>query len=478
MKSLSVLRPFDTSTNEGRSRERYRRALLTTLASGLAKVISVLTNLVSVPLTLHYLGTERFGLWITIGSFISFLGFSDLGIGNGLLNGISKSHGKGEDTLARQYVSSAFFSLTALAIMVGAIFAGAYNFVPWQSFFHLRSWKAIDEAGPAVAVSLACFLMNVPAGVVTRIQSGYQEGFMVNLWAAAGSVIALLALLLVIRARAPLPLLVLAIAGSPLITLFVNSAVVFGWQRPWLRPSWSHVKRDVSKDLVRNGFLFFVLQLAMAVGYSSDNLVLAQILGPEAVTQYAIPAKLFGTISIGCLLISAPLWPAYSEALAKGDTSWIRKTLLKSVFISVAFALTMNLMLLAFWSKVFSLWIGPNIHPSSMLLIGLGTWGIIYALSVPIAMLLNAATVVTFQVIVSSTGALVNIALSTYLTKRIGVPGVVFGSIVSQVIVVLIPYFLYTRIFLGSLRCVERQPISAPAPSVGGNPVVSAAAIT
>src|SRR5208283_4384594 len=83
MKGLLRLKPFDTSTEQGRSRERYRRAALTTLTSVLARVITVSTSLITVRLTIRYLGTERYGLWMTITSVVSFLIFADLGIGNG-----------------------------------------------------------------------------------------------------------------------------------------------------------------------------------------------------------------------------------------------------------------------------------------------------------------------------------------------------------------------------------------------------------
>src|ERR1035441_8948081 len=80
------LRPFDTSTESGRSQERQRRAFLSTMAAFAAKGIAIVTQLVTVPMTLNYLGAERFGLWMAISSVVSMLAFADLGVGNGLLN--------------------------------------------------------------------------------------------------------------------------------------------------------------------------------------------------------------------------------------------------------------------------------------------------------------------------------------------------------------------------------------------------------
>ena len=83
--SLIRLRPFDVSTEGGRSRERYRRAGFTAAAAFAAKIVAVAAVFVTVPLTLNYLGSERYGLWMTISSVSLMLGFADLGIGNGVL---------------------------------------------------------------------------------------------------------------------------------------------------------------------------------------------------------------------------------------------------------------------------------------------------------------------------------------------------------------------------------------------------------
>src|SRR5438270_11855505 len=87
-----ILQPIDTTTKEGRSRSRYRRAFATTLAIGCGRLVSSLTLLLSVPLSLGYLGRERFAVWIIISSFSAFLSFADLGIGNGLVHAFSEAN--------------------------------------------------------------------------------------------------------------------------------------------------------------------------------------------------------------------------------------------------------------------------------------------------------------------------------------------------------------------------------------------------
>jgi O-antigen/teichoic acid export membrane protein len=309
----------------------------------------------------------------------------------------------------------------------------------------------MSEAGPAAAMFVCCFLVGFPAGIVMRIQSGYQEGFTTHLWSIAGNSTGLLALLMIIKLRLSLAFLVLAMSGGPLLAASANGIILFGHDRPWLRPVWSQVKRGISGDLLRSGLLFFVLQLASALAFSADNLVLAQIIGPEAVTQYAVPAKLAGLLTFASSIIVGPLWPAYGEALARRDNAWICRTLRRSFWTLLFLSVVFGSLFVSLGPKILRLWVGPQVQPSLLLMSGLGVWGVLTAVSLPFAILLNAATVVRFQIITASLAALGNIACSIYLTERIGIPGVVLGSVLSQALLVLTPYVLFTRRFLRQL---------------------------
>ena len=461
---LLSLKPFDTMTPEGRAKERYRRATLTTLASSLARIVGVVMNLITIPLALHYLGIERYGLWITISSIISFLGFSDLGISNGLLNGISRAHGKGDEALAGRYVSTAFFFLGAIATVVGLAFLISYPFIPWRTLLNVRTGLAAREAGPSVAVFVGCFIASIPTGIAMRIQSGYQEGFTANFWSAGGSVVTLFAVILAIHARCSLPVLVLALAGCPILAIVLNAFVLFSYQRPWLRPRWSGISLEVSKELSRSSLLFFSLQVAGAISYSADNIILAKMLGQAAVTQYSIPSKLFGLTSILSSLVSSSLWPAYAEALARRDDSWVRLTLRRSIVLLFGIALCSNAALVVFGNRLISLWVGPTVSASVFTLFSFAVWSILSVISAPVAILLNAATVLRFQLIASGFFSLANLGLSIYLTKRIGILGVLYGSICTQ-LPLLVCYLLYTRRFLRRLgldnSCKATAPVAA-----------------
>ena len=106
------LRPFELDTEEGRGRERYRRAALTAIASGGARLISLATVVVSVPLTLGHLGPERYGALVTITALAGMLIFADFGLGNGLMNLVASASGRNSLAFANG-ASPAHFSCCA-----------------------------------------------------------------------------------------------------------------------------------------------------------------------------------------------------------------------------------------------------------------------------------------------------------------------------------------------------------------------------
>jgi O-antigen/teichoic acid export membrane protein len=416
---------------------------LTVLSGALARGAGVISTLISIPLTIRYLGLEEYGLWLTISSVIAFFGFADLGIGNGLLNAISEAHGRDDRDIARRYVSSGFFLLSGIALLILAVFWAAYPLIPWPAVFNVKSAAAAREAGPATAALVFCFAASIPLGIVQRVQSGYQEGFASNLWQSAGNIMGLGALLLAIYFHAGLVWLVLAVTGAPVLAAVTNAGVVFGWQRPWLRPRWSSVTGNAARRLFKLGFLFLVLQVAIALAYTSDNIVAAQVLGADVVPQYAVPFRLFAIPSTLLYLLLSPLWPAYGEAISRGDAAWVRRTLRRSMITALLFSAAAAIVLVSTGKLVIRLWAGPQIHPTWLLLVGLGIWTVMAAVGNALSMLLNAMNVVRLQAYCAMIMAVVNLGLSIVLARRIGVPGIIWGTVIAYTLFAVAPLAFY-----------------------------------
>ena len=436
---------FETATEEGRSQERHRHIAWTTVAAGAAKGAAAAAMLISVPLTLRYLGPERFGLWMAISAVISMLGFADFGLGNGILNAVSHASGRNDKTAIHQSVSNGFIMLAAIGGVMLLVFVAVYPHVPWPSVFNVNSDTAAIESGPVVFVLVICFIATLPLGATQKIQLGLQQGYWGNLWEAVGSVLGLLGIIVAIQLQAGLHWIALSMAGVPLIFRAVNTLVFFGYQEKVLRPSFGHLDFDVIRRLIRTGFLFFVLQLAVVVGFQSDNIIIARILGVEAVAGYDVALKLSTLPAMFIGLVVVAQWPAYGEALTRGDSDWIRRTFIRTIRLSLLVAIPFALVFLTWGDVLIRVWAGPEVVPSMALLAGMSIWSVMMVLGSVIGVLLNGLHVVKFQAINSLLMATANILLSIYLVGLFGVVGAIFGTISAYTIFTLLPCWYYIR---------------------------------
>jgi O-antigen/teichoic acid export membrane protein len=270
----------------------------------------------------------------------------------------------------------------------------------------------------------------------------------------------LLGLILVIELRGSLTWLVFASTFGVIAATFINGWILFSGT-PWLLPLPSSYRAAAAGKILRLGLMFFVLQCATVLGFTSDNIVIAQVLGAASVAIYTVPQKLFGfssqLITIGML----PMWPAYGEALARRDFAWVKRTFWNSLRMTLSVAVPLCAFLAASGSWIIGIAVGKSLHVPIALLWTLAVWGVILAAWVPMGILLNGAGSLNFRAPVTVFASLVNLALSIYLTRRLGVMGVCLGSIITQVLIIgPVCAFLIRNLFKsmddGELRFEDR----------------------
>ena len=455
---LLRLTAFDTTTDAGRSQERHRHIAWTSVTAATAKVTMAVTMLISVRLTLGYLGTERFGMWMAITAVIAMLGFADLGLSNGVLNAVAHASGRDAEREIRRIISSALFMLCLVGTVLLLVFAAGDSHIPWASVFNVGSATAAREAGPVVLVLVMCFLATLPLGLTQKIQLGLQRGYWANLWETLGSIGGLLGILVAIRLEVGLPWIALAMAGIPVVFRGINTLVFFGFQKTALRPRPGNINAGIVRKLLHTGLLFFFLQIAVIVGFQSDNIIIARILGAEAVAGYDVALKLatLPAMFIGFVVIAQ--WPAYGEALTRGDTDWIRHTFTRTLRASMVVTIPFAVILLLWGDRIIRLWAGPDVIPSTGLLAGVAAWSLLLVIGSVMSSLLNGLHVVRFQVICAILMATGNILLSIYLVGVIGVEGAIYGTLAAYTVLSLIPYCYYIPRYLNRLTAHKNEP--------------------
>jgi len=444
LRSLLTSSEIKGDTEAERSSERNRRAVASVIAGLALRGSSFIVVLVSVPLTLGLLGPIRFGMWMTLASIVALLGATDLGVGNGVLNNVARAFGQGDRVAARRYLASGLVALTGIAVLLGALFVLSYSTVPWAHLYNVAGDPtAAAEAGPSTAVFVATYLIGLPLGLAGQVRSAYQEGFLQSVFAGLGSVVTLGLLVLAVSARASLPVLVLAMTTGPVLAAIVNLYILVRLQRPWLAPRRSDVTATAMRSVMGVGLAFMVLQIAYAVGFSSDRLVAAQVVGPVAAADYSVAYRLFSIPAGLAVVAMSPLWPAYREAISRSDIGWVRATLRRSILLAVVATAPLALLLAVVGPAVVQIWTAGTLAPTQGLYPALAAFTVVFAVANVFAMLLNGAQVMRFQVVTMVLMAILNITVSVYLASHIGVAGVALGSVLAISIALICPAMLY-----------------------------------
>jgi O-antigen/teichoic acid export membrane protein len=247
-------------------------------------------------------------------------------------------------------------------------------------------------------------------------------------------------------------------AGAPALASGINSMMLFGYRRPWLRPRWRHVTLEAGRKILRIGIYFFMLQILVTCMNSSDNLIAAQILGPEAVTQFSISNRMFFALVLVMNMLVAPLWPAYGEALTRGEFAWVEKTFYRSLWI-LSVSVGLPSLILAFFGKpILHFWIGAELSPSFSLLLGLGVWTTMWSLGSAMAVILNAASIFRFQIVCTLLMFVSAVIAKIILARSFGLPGIVWGSVAVYSLLFILPYAFYISKLFSSMR--QNQPVN------------------
>jgi len=133
--------------------------------------------------------------------------------------------------------------------------------------------------------------------------------------------------------------------------------------------------------------------------------------------------------------------------MARGDAAWVRSTLLKALAISATLAGATGVFLVLLAPFLIRLWVGGIVQTNYAVLAGLAVWSILNTVGNVVAMLLVALEQLRLQVVIAWCMAAANIFLSIYLTERYGIAGLIWGTVVSYAVCVVVPYsFLLPRL--------------------------------
>ena len=331
---ISFFKKILTKSNDA-SEERTRKLSITFLISTVSKGISFLILIVSLPLTLGYLGAERFGVLNTLISTLGIITYSDLGLGMGLQNTLPSLIANEETKNIKRYISTAFFFLLGVACLIFLFSFIIAPFINWGNFFNTKAISG-QELQNAIIIYFLVISIGIPASLIQRIQSAYQEGYLAEIWITLGNITSLVSIYFVVQYKGNIPLIILGMQGVVYAFYSLNFLYFTFYKKKYPKPSFAQFDTLILRGLIKLGLSYLFIQICSLFINSIDNLIISRTFGPVKVTDYTVAFRLISILAMPVQLFSVPLLAAYNDAWVRKDKQWISNItlkLLKGAFI-------------------------------------------------------------------------------------------------------------------------------------------------
>jgi O-antigen/teichoic acid export membrane protein len=292
----------DAATSLGATKGNFKRNTLYNLSGSL---LSMGVSLITVPLFLHKIGTERYGVLAIIWLFLGYFGVFDLGLSRATANQIAKRRDPNERI-------EIFWTATLLNAgigMVGGLILYFIGDLVFQDVFKMPS-----SARAGVVAMMPWLAISVPLATVSGVFTGSLEAcerfLLVNSLQVAGTVMLQVVPLTVAFLHGPqLKWLIAAAILTRIVTMFpllVSVSHTLSVGRPRMpRGRWA-------KELFGYGAWITISNIIDPMFASLDKFMIGGIAGLSSVTYYSVPERLARQASLVPSALARTLFPRLS----------------------------------------------------------------------------------------------------------------------------------------------------------------------
>lgn len=408
---------------------------------------SIVANFLLVPITITYLNQENYGVWLTLSSFISWFTFFDIGLGNGLRNKFAEAKANGNFELARAYVSSAYYTIALISLVLTVFFLMVNAFIDWSSVFNTQMGLQQDLR-ILMPIVVAFFGLQLVFKLITTIYTADQKPSVQGRIDFFTKAISLLVVWMLTKTAGSSLLLFGGIfSGLPVVMLVGLNFLAFSNKYKKISPSLKLWKKEFVSDIMSVGLSFFVIQIAAIVLFSTDNFIIAKLFGPADVVNYNIAYKYYSILLMVYSIIIAPYWSSFTEAFTKGDYDWIKNSVrnIQKLWLIVPIALVF-MFLISKW--FFVIWVGDEILIGTGLSLSMMFFVLLMTFNMVYVNFINGAGKVKLQLWTSIISMCINIPLSILFAKIFdwGLPGVILATCFSLCYSVILRPLQYKKL--------------------------------
>jgi O-antigen/teichoic acid export membrane protein len=424
----------------------------------LSKAATLLIALIVTPVLLHYLGKERYGLWMAFAGIVAVAPIGDLGVGGAIVIRLAKALGTDDKSSAHRVVSTGFFLLLGISLLMVLTSLAVLPPLPWGDWFHLHTDLARSEAVPSILVLFLSLSLIVPLNIGIQMLNANQESFRNSLWLSAGCIVQIVAAFAAVRLHASLPWIIFTAAGLPGFLWIAMIVQEFGFRKAWLRPKWNLFDRGIAKELLALGWKILAGQTARTALLAVDAMVLAAVFEASAVAAFSIWTRLFFMAQVSQYAVNS--WgPAFAACFERGDEpaalAYFRKVVGRYVLVTAALSLAVSGgidFILRIWIRGGDPLPPPGLDVKIAFVVWTVTWSLVDALSA----YATAGRHVKYQTFAYSIATVFVVIAKITLAKTVGQVGILWAFSGGMLLLYVLPLALR----IGVVRSPAPEPAS------------------
>lgn len=403
--------------------------LINTILNYIYRIFNMIISYISIPLTLSYLKDERYGVWQTILTIISWASLSNFGIGNGLRNKVTQSITEKKYNKLKSYITSAYIYLTSISVVILILAIFSVLFLNPDILFK-NNTLSHSEIIMSFIIVIFSFCINFVLGISGSIIYGIHKSSVVNFFQAVNGIITLIGLIF-IKNYLNVSLINIALVYLIANTLSNILLTIYTFTDSKFRPNWKYRNKEYGRELTSLGIEFFILQCASIILFSTDNFIISSFIGVNEVTDYSLVSKLFQIISTMFSILLIQLWSYVAEATHSNQYNKIEDAMKKLSMLLIPTAIVLAIMVNKF-DLITQIWLGKvvNVNINLVILSAIYAWIICFnGIFTNIQNGMSKIRVQTFSSIIS---CVLNIPLAYVSIKvfNLGIIGVMLSNII------------------------------------------------
>jgi O-antigen/teichoic acid export membrane protein len=408
----------------------------------MSNVASLMVGLVAVPLTLRALGTEGYGTFQVLTSLGNIAAFADAGLGLAVLTRVGQLAGAGQHDQIRQTVGGALLVIAAVVVVVAGLAVAALRI--WDVPAYLKVPLSLQvQAQHGCLIVVAAFSVRMLLSVFSSAHAGMQITHLLVRWSVGSALVTQTVTVAVATATRRLDL---ALGGQAILSLLgaAGAARLGCALAPATRPLFGLRYAAEGWHLLRSGFVYYLLQIEVLIIGSIDNVVIAKLLGVQAVALYSLTSRAITLAFSMVYSLGVSFWGGVAQAIGSGDIEWIRTEASRMRRLGTLWMAVIAGGFAAVGAPVIALWTGGRLLIDPWLPVALGTYYALLGHTMIDASILNGAEKIRQQVVTVGFDAILNLTLSVLLARRIGYTGVGLGTLVAYATCTFLPQQIFS----------------------------------